>query len=134
MKKVIFKNVLVALVLTLGFMFSGAVESNAQSTDVGFFTPPTGNFVGVDVAKDRLVDEMTTLKDLLVNLSPPLSYPVVTKLNYYMGIYRSLEGGKDVPNAIVDGLVAIRSNLQQPVAVSGQEMIALKDDAANILK
>ena len=138
MKKVIFRNVLVALVLTLGFLMGSSIESNAQVLSTNpdpaamLYLPPTGDFVDSDDAKGKLLAELESYKPLMSTLSQQAAAALMVKVEYYNGIYNALEAGKDVPSAIIDGLSAISGDSTINPASPGT-MNSLKEEAIDLL-
>ena len=95
---------------------------------------PTGAFTTVEIAKERLLNSMKTLKDVLA-LHAEGTAPYNSALRtytYHSGIYANLEAGKTVPEAIVGGLEYINNSLQG--GVTPEEAVAEKNAAITLLR
>ena len=98
------------------------------------FTPPSGPFVTVPVAQDRLITAMKLLKDQLANLTEgtaPFKAAHV-RVTYYSYINANLEAGKGVSESIVAGLAMVYSDLK--FGMTPDEAVAEKNAAINLLK
>ncbi len=127
MKKVNFKVVLTALSFAFAF-FLGVSTAEAQvgasltaggagvpvdKASSGIYSLPQGNFQSPQVAMNTLMNEMNSIKNMLIqiqNESDPTFIAMVRLLTYYQGIHQALLAGQSVPQAIVTGLGAVSSN------------------------
>lgn len=100
MKKVNFKNVLMTLVVAFTFLMLGTERANAQSvsstlTNTAVYAVPTGNFVSSDQAQTLILGEMSSLKDLLLGMTPgsPAYNATMAKYNFYSAVAAYIKSG-----------------------------------------
>jgi len=106
MKKVNFRNAIMALVVTLSFVVFGDSQLNAQTLTGSADSPysvPVGDFASPTDAQDILAALMLDLKGLMDNQSGPVLAVNERIYYYYYGIHTSLESGQTTPKAIIDG-------------------------------
>lgn len=107
MKKVNFKNALMALVLALVFLAVGTEQANAQvNAQFNASAPTPGvSYVSTDEAQDILASTIADLKTVLEGLQPGSAMFKATERTvlYYYGIIEQLQLGKSVPVSIQEG-------------------------------
>ncbi|MEK7254733.1 MAG: hypothetical protein AAB316_08315 [Bacteroidota bacterium] len=134
MKRVNFKSILMALAVTLAFLFAGTERGTAQGTQSGLYTPPTGTFLNSDQAQQQLFDQFMIDKENLAQYAQgsPLFTANYRRILYYVAIRQHLINGLTVPNAIAEGLKDI------PIFIgnssSSKQLQLLKDEAIAFLK
>jgi len=95
---------------------------------------PAGPFTTPEIAKERLLNSMKTLKDVLA-LHAEGTAPYNSALrtyNYHTGIYANLEAGKTVAESIVAGLEYINNSLTG--GVTPEQGMAEKNAAVTMLR
>jgi hypothetical protein len=139
---------LLPFVLAFVFVTAMTTDMNAQSTVTyqsqgnpgspanwkSLYDEPTGLFVSTEVAKERLLDAMKTLKLTLEQYAEGTG-PYVTalrKLNYYSLIYANLEDGKTVQASISDALAALNNAVA--TALAPEDALAEKNGAITLLR
>lgn len=138
MKKVNFRNAIMALVVTLAFVFVGVQHASAQITPAvttmhgGAFNVPTGNFVSPSEAQNILMARMLQIKEDMETQTGATLAANARLVTYYNGVRLSIESGQAVPEAIVAGLSAIMGE-DLANGPSPTTMTALKQSAVNEL-
>jgi hypothetical protein len=139
---------LLPFVLAFVFVTAMTTDTNAQSTITyqaqsnpgspanwkNLYDEPTGLFVSSEIAKERLLDAMKTLKLTLEQYAEGTG-PYVTalqKLNYYSLIYANLEDGKTVQASIADALSTMNNAIT--TALDPEDALAEKNGAINLLR
>lgn len=113
-----------------------AVGSNPQNMPAErvLYDLPTGSFTTPAIAKQRLLNSMTSLKATLA-LHGEGTAPYNSALRtykYHSGIYENLEAGKTVPESIVGGLSYINNALVG--GATPEEALAEKNAAVTLLR
>ena len=131
--------------LTFLFFAAMQVDMKAQTTTLpspGQIQPParvmyqipSGTFVSVAVAKDRLLTAMTNLKHQLGQYAEGTAPwdAAYLRYTYYSYIYGYLEQGKSVPESITLGIGNINSDLA--LGVTPEQSVAEKNAAIALLR
>ena len=131
----------------LTFLFFAAMQvdmkaQNSSFTGAGAIQPParamyqipSGTFVSVAVAKDRLLTAMTNLKHQLEQYAPGTAPwdAAYLRYTYYSYIYGYIEQGKGVAESITLGIGNINSSLS--LNVTPEQSIAEKNAAIALLR
>lgn len=108
--------------------------SQSSQSVKSLYTVPTGSFVNSQVAQDRLLSAMKTLKDQLAQLVEGSAPYKATFLRYknYSYIQSSLEAGKGVADSIQEAVGNISSDIS--LQVTPQQALDEKNAAINLLK
>lgn len=138
MKRVNFKAVLMTLVVAFTFLMLGTERANAQSvsstlTNTAVYTVPTGNFVSSDQAQTLIQSELSSLKDLLLGMTPgsPAYNATMAKYNYFAAIDAYIKSGNfTVAQAISK---AMERASYPKGAVSTAVLNQWKQEAVNLL-
>ena len=111
-------------------------NSQAQPPSKVMFQMPTGNFVSVPVAQDRLLAAMTALKHQLTQFAEGTApYDAAyRRYIYYNEIYVNLEHGVSVAEAIVKSLSRILVAADPPFLATPEEAIVEKNAATTLLR
>lgn len=138
MKRVNFKSILMALAVTLAFLFAGAERGNAQGLSQGIFAPPSGNFLNSDQAKTKLFDNMNTNKQSAESFPQgnPFYNQFYNTAKYYGFIYMRLRDNPNmtVSTAIVEALKDLAMSSDVFSALTPKQLQPLKTQAINLLK
>lgn len=141
MKKVNFKNALMALVFAMAFLIVGTQESNAQAvTTLTGALPTSGvNFKPSAQVQPILQEKIGSLKTALQGLAPGTAIYNATfiQARYYDGILTEINAGKTVQEAIQTGLsyaITPSGNFGQTSPLSRSQMMLMMQDAVNLLK
>ena len=133
--------------LTFLFFASMQLDVNAQShafnpaagsiptTAKNLNEVPTGNYVSVPVAIDRLQTAMNTIREAMSHQQEG-SAPYIAnhrRVVYYFAIKAELENGKGVPESIAGALVVIRTTVSD-YAATVEEAAVEKSAAIQLLK
>jgi len=111
-----------------------ATSGSQQQPERVMYQLPTGPFTTPEIAKERLLNSMKTMKDVLaVNAEGTGPYIAAFRtFTYHNGIYENLLGGKTVQESIVEGLQYINN------VVSGgttpEQAVAEKNAAVTLLR
>ena len=143
MKKVNFKVLLMSLSFIFCFLLVGVDTVEAQSikkvtgpnnpsgTNDPTYAIPQGNFVTNQVAIDKLLAEMVSLKSTMMGLGLNQGDPVfdatLVMYQYYSAIKEEIESGKSVAESIVVGLAKVRLNM------SSAQLTDMKNTAIALL-
>ena len=136
MKKVNFKNALMALVVALTFLFLGTEHANAQSN--ASFNPSAGvpgvTYMSSSDAQATLLAAMMDLKPTLEGMVPGSAVYNATlrQVYYYHGIYTELQAGKSVPMSIENGLTYLNDSNGFGNLSKSQKM-TLRQEAESLL-
>lgn len=138
MKKVNFRNVVMAFAFALGFLLSGSEQLSAQSTTLFSVLHPAPNvtFVSAQQAEAILVSAISQQKNILMqNLKPedPVHVAASRLYIYYSGILDELHKGKAVGLAIENGLIYLNDSNGNG-NLPKQQLSQLKQGAINLLK
>lgn len=144
---------LIAAVAAFGLLMAGPERVQAQSTNSAtdaalLLSLPTGNFVGATEADVILAAQVSTLKGMLGTLTPGTSgYAVAERAAVYFNtLQMDIAGGKDVPQAILDGLIFIQHYESTSPAAGGvftgiasstaslSELLGLRSQAIDLLE
>jgi hypothetical protein len=139
---------LLPFVLAFVFVTAMTTDTNAQSTVTyqtqgnpgspaswkSLYDEPSGLFVSSDVAKERLLDAMKTLKVTLEQYAEGTGpyETALQKLNYYNLIYANLEAGKTVQTSISEALATMNNTVA--TALDPEDALAEKNGAINLLR
>ncbi len=141
MKKVNFKNALVALVLAMVFLVVGTERADAQvSTTLTGVVPAAGVILKSPTqAQAVLQSELLDLKASLGGMTPgtPVYNATLLQANYYRGILAGLTAGQSVAEAIQSGLSYAgypTGNFGTASSVPKAQLVALMQDATSLLK
>ncbi len=137
MKKVNFKNALVAFAVTLVFLLVGAGQAEAQlSTQLVPKVPGAGiAYVDVAQAETILNDAAVQQKSIFLNAQPgsPIYLAAYRLYLYYYGILAELQTGKSVATAINTGLFHLNDSNGNG-DLTKEQYSQLKQSAVNLLK
>lgn len=108
--------------------------SNSPASYKNLYDLPAGPFVSVEIAKERLMDAMKTLKVTMSQYAEGTGpyETAYTRYKYYSMIHGYLEAGKAVPNSISEGLEAINNGLT--TALTPEQASAERNAAINLLR
>ena len=97
---------------------------------------PTGTFVSVPIAKDRLGNAILALKNQLSQFAEGTApyQAAYRRLVYYNEILRNINAGKGVAESITVSLKVILSNTQPPVLATPEEAVVEKSAAISLLR
>lgn len=136
MKKVNFKNVLMALSLLLAFFFAGTSTVSAQQTSselsTGITAVPQGNFVTTEAAlqliEEQLADFSVQMKGLPVGTT--MYKAIERQYNYYTEINTNLGAGIGVPESIGQSMYVVMSDTNPATKT---QLVQLKQSAIDLL-
>jgi len=132
--------------LTFLFFAAMQVDMKAQQTTAHLtvppnnsspktlFTVPTGAFVSVSVAQDRLLNAMKSLKASLAQYAEGTApYDAAfLRLSYYQNITIVLNSGKSVAESITDGLSMLYTDLR--FSMTNDQALTEKNAAIALLR
>lgn len=136
MRKTSFKTLLAASLVVLTFLLGGAGRVQAQISAVSndpLYGAIKATFVSSTEAEDILVVHLDALKAYMSSLpqgSPAYNIGYRASV-YYRTILRSIRGGKDVRDAVADGLGMFFSEFF--VGASYGEKQGLRQESINLL-
>jgi len=136
MKKVNFKNVLMALSLLLVFFFVGTSTASAQQTSSelssGITVVPQGNFVNADAALQLVEGHLETITEQLKGLPVGTTMYKAVELQYiyFNEINTNLGAGVGVPESIGQSLGAVMTDVNP---ASKSQLVELKQSAIDLL-
>ncbi len=136
MKKVNFKNVLMALSLLLVFFFVGTSTVSAQQTSSelssGITAVPQGNFVNADAALQLVEGQLETIAQQLKGLPIGTNMYKAVELQYiyFDQINTNLGAGVGVPESIAQSLNAVMVDTNP---ASKTQLVQLKQSAIDLL-
>lgn len=136
MKKVNFKNVLMALSLLLVFFILGTNSASAQQTgsilSSGITEAPQGSFVDVNAALQLVEGQLASISEQLKGIPPGSSMYKAVELQYiyFDAINNNLGAGVGVPESIGQSLNAVMTDVNP---ASKAQLIALKQSAIDLL-
>lgn len=136
MKKVNFKNVLMALSLLLVFFFVGTSTASAQQASSelssGITAVPQGNFVNADAALQLVEGQLATITETLKGLPAGTNMYKAVELQYiyFDAINNNLGAGVGVPESIGQSLNAVMTDANP---ASKAQLIELKQSAIDLL-
>ncbi|RME06609.1 MAG: hypothetical protein D6816_07550 [Bacteroidetes bacterium] len=136
MKKVNFKNVLMALSLLLVFFFVGTSTASAQQTSSelssGITAVPQGNFVNADAALQLVEGHLETITEQLKGLPVGTTMYKAVELQYiyFNEINTNLGAGVGVPESIGQSLGAVMTDVNP---ASKSQLVELKQSAIDLL-
>lgn len=140
---------ILSVLLTILFLAAAQVDLSAQQNTVGngstppnapasraILAPPTGNFVSVPVAIDRLIAAMTTQKEIMEQNNPgaPAYISAARRVKFYTAVLESLYGGKGVAESIQSGVPAITMSDVPGTAATPEEALIERNAAVNLLR
>lgn len=108
------------------------MPANAPASRV-VVTVPTGPFVSSELAKSRLEVALKDLKQIMAQNeeTSPAYIAAYRRYLYYTELYRQIEAGKAVPNAIADSALLLTSDLH---GFSAEEALVERNAAINLLR
>jgi hypothetical protein len=139
MKKVNFRNALMALVVTLTFLVMGTGQASAQSlsgtgSGSGVMVMPTGDFYTAVEAQTVLNNRIMEIKMDIDDANQAVITAGERQIIYYRGIHALLESGQDnVARAIVEGLSFLNDSNNNSNLTNAQRL-ALKQLAIDDLE
>ena len=138
MKKVNFKSILMALAVTLTFLFAGMERVNAQGLSDGIFSVPTGSFVNSDQAQQKLMAQMTQDRSQIdiLGLIPgtPTYNAYYSRAMYYNHMNLMIrDNGTAVSTAIAEALQIITHD-EYSFNLTKYQLQQLKSDAIAYLQ
>jgi hypothetical protein len=141
---------ILSVLLTILFMAAAQIDGRAQvsSTTIGSSSPanapanrviyqmPTGSFVPVEAAQNRVFDAMKTQKEILAQNTPGSANYIAAerRLRYLTAVYENLSGGKGVAQSIADAVPAITMSATAGSAATPEEAQVERSYAINLLR
>lgn len=113
---------------------TNASVSGAQTSQKMLFAVPTGNFVNVSTAQERLLNALTALKGQLAQYAEGTApYDAAfLRYTYYNEILANLNNGRGVAESISIALGRIVTKLDQPA--TPEQALAEKNAAISLLR
>ena len=141
---------ILSVLLTILFMAAAQIDGRAQvsSSTIGSGTPanapasrviyqmPTGSFVTIEVAKDRVLDAIKGQKQIMGENSEGSAAYIAAdrRYRYLSAVLENLNGGKGVAQSIADAVPAITMSATASSAATPEEAMVERNYAINLLR